>query len=80
LTVTGSNWTAGDTIFVQIGSSAFDADMVCALTASPEGTIAGTKPNGNCQVPRVPAGSQTLVAIDQQNQGVIATGAKFNVT
>ncbi len=30
LTVTGSNWTAGDAIFVQLGSTTFDTNVVCA--------------------------------------------------
>jgi hypothetical protein len=79
LTVTGHGWTAGDTIFVQIGSSTFDTDVVCALTASSDGTIAGTQPNGNCTVPNVPAGTRPLVAIDEQNQTLTATGTSFTV-
>jgi hypothetical protein len=79
LTVSGHGWTAGDTIFVQIGSSTFDTDVVCALTASSDGTIAGTQPNGNCTVPNVPAGSRSLVAIDEQNQSLTATGTSFTV-
>jgi len=80
LTVSGTGWITGDTVFVQIGSSTFDSEVVCVLTASEDGTIIGNKTNGDCQVPSVATGLQPLVAIDQQNQGVIATGAKFNVT
>ena len=80
LSVTGGGWTAGDTIFVQIGSTTFNTDDVCELTASPDGTIRGTKPNGGCQVPNVPDGSRTLFAIDQQKESVTATGTAFTVT
>jgi IPT/TIG domain len=78
LTVTGSGWPAGDFIFVQIGpqASIFDDDVVCALTASSDGTIVGN----SCSVPSVATGSQPLVAIDDQNQDVIANGASFTVT
>jgi hypothetical protein len=80
LTVSGSGWPAGDSIFVQIGSSTFDADVVCVLTASDDGTIAGNQSGNSCQVPNVTTGSQPLVAIDEQSQGVRATGANFTVT
>ena len=79
LTLSGSGWPAGDTIFVQIGSTTFDTDVVCALVASPDGTIAGNKTNGNCAIPNAPAGSRVLFAIDQQNQGVIANGTAYKV-
>lgn len=79
LVVTGGGWHAGDEILVQIGSATFDADVVCVLTASSDGTIAGNKPNGNCQVPDVPNGSRSLVAIDEQNQSVKAVGTAFTV-
>jgi hypothetical protein len=69
-TITGSNWPAGDLIFVQIGSTTFDSDVVCALTASSSGTIAGSGTNG-CVVPNVQHGSEPLVAIDDQQQGVV---------
>ena len=80
LTVNGSGWTAGHTIFVQIGSTTFNTDDVCELTASSDGQITGNQPNGNCQVPNVPAGSRTLFAIDEQSMGTTATGASFTVT
>ena len=80
LRVSGSGWPVGDTIFIQIGSSSFDTDVVCALTVSSDGTIAGSQPNGNCRVPTIATGSQPLVAIDEQRQGVVATGTAFNVT
>jgi hypothetical protein len=79
LTVSGNGWPAGDAVFVQIGSTTFDTDVTCVLTASPDGTIAGNKPNGNCQVPNVPAGSRVLFAVDEQNQGVIANGSAFSL-
>ena len=79
LTLSGSGWPAGDTIFVQIGSTTFDTEVVCALVASPDGTIAGNKTNGNCAIPNAPAGSRVLFAIDQQNQGVIANGTTYKV-
>jgi hypothetical protein len=50
------------------------------LTASSDGTIAGNQPNGSCAVPSVATGSQPLVAIDDQHQGVIANGSAFTVT
>jgi hypothetical protein len=78
--VSGSGWPAGDTIFIQIGSSTFDNDVACTLTASSDGTIAGNQPNGGCVVPSIATGSQPLVAIDEQNQGVVAKGAAFTVT
>ena len=80
LTVSGTGFPVGDIVFVQIGSSTFDADVVCDLAVSEDGTIAGNKSNGNCQVPSVSTGAEPLVAIDQQNQGVIAKGTNFNVT
>jgi hypothetical protein len=80
LTVSGSGWPAGDLIFVQIGSTTFDVDVVCALTVTSDGTILGNQPNANCKVPAVGTGSQPLVAIDDQNQGVAATHANFTVT
>src|SRR5579864_2424019 len=79
LTVTGGGWPAGNLVVVQIGSTGFGTDIVCELTAGSGGTIAGTKSNGNCQVPNVPAGTRTLVAIDDQNQTIKATGANFTV-
>jgi hypothetical protein len=79
LTVSGSGWPAGDAIFVQIGSTTFDTDVVCPLAASASGTISGTLAANNCRVPNVPAGTRTLVAIDEQNQGVQTTGASFKV-
>jgi hypothetical protein len=78
LTVSGSGWPAGDSIFVQIGSATFGTDVVCVLVASSGGAISG--PPADCPVPTVPAGSQQLVAIDDQNQGVRTTGASFKVT
>jgi len=80
LTVSGAGFPAGDSIFVQIGSTSFDQDVVCVITAAPDGTISGNKASNNCVVPNVPVGSQPLVAIDEQQQGVRATGAKFGVT
>ena len=80
LTVTGGGWLPGDLVFVQIGSTTFNTDDVCELTVGSDGTIAGNKPGSGCQVPNVPAASQPLVAIDDQNQGVQATGTSFTVT
>jgi IPT/TIG domain len=80
LTVNGSGWPAGNTIFVQIGSTTFNTDDVCELTASSDGLITGNQPNGNCQVPNVPAGSRTLFAIDEQSMGTNVTGTSFTVT
>ena len=80
LTVTGTGWPAGDAIFVQIGSTAFDTDVACVLTVAADGTIAGNKPGSGCQVPNVPTGNQPLYAVDDQHPGVAAKGAVFKVT
>jgi hypothetical protein len=79
LTVSGSGWPAGDAIFVQIGSTSFDNDVVCVLTASATGKISGTQASNGCVVPGVPNGTQPLVGIDEQNQGVVAHST-FDVT
>jgi hypothetical protein len=70
LTVSGSGWPAGDTVFVQIGSTSFDSDVVCVLVASSTGKISGIP--ASCVVPNVPNGTQPLVGIDEQNLGVVA--------
>src|SRR6516164_8193284 len=70
LTVSGSGWPAGDAVFVQIGSTSFDSDVACVLVASPTGNISGIP--ASCVVPNVPHGTQPLVGIDEQNQGVVA--------
>jgi hypothetical protein len=80
LTVSGGGWPAGDSIFVQIGSNVFDTDVACVLTANLNGQILGNKSSSSCQVPSVGIGSQPLVAIDEQSQGVLAKGANFKVT
>ena len=77
-TISGTGWPAGDTVFIQIGSTSFDSDVVCALTASSTGTIAGTQANG-CVVPDVLAGTEPLAAIDEQQQGIVYHGT-FKVT
>ena|ERR1700688_243434 len=79
LTVSGAGWPAGDSIFVQIGSTTFDQDVVCSTAARPNGTISASQATNNCVVPNVHVGSQPLVAIDEQQQGVRATGT-FTVT
>jgi hypothetical protein len=74
LTVTGSGWPAGSTVFVQIGSTSFDTDVACVLTASASGAISGTQAANGCVVPNVASGSQPLVGIDEQNLGVVSHG------
>lgn len=66
LTVSGSGWPAGDTVFIQIGSASFDSDVVCVLTANAGGKISGTQAANSCQVPNVANGVQPLVGIDEQ--------------
>jgi hypothetical protein len=80
LTVSGAGFPAGDSIFVQIGSTNFDQDVVCAIIAAPDGTIAGNQASNSCTVPSVPTGSHPLVAIDEQQEGVRAFGTNFTVT
>src|SRR4029077_8405976 len=80
LAVRGANWPAGNQIFVQIGSTVFDTDVVCVLTVASDGAIGGNQPNGGCQVPNVPAGTQPMIAIDDQQQGVRTIAATFKVT
>ena len=79
LAVSGSGWPAGDEVFVQIGSATFDNDVVCVLVADSTGKISGTDAANGCAVPNVPNGTQPLVAIDAQNQGVVAHST-FHVT
>ena len=79
LTVSGSGWPAGDEVFVQIGSATFGSDVVCALVADSTGKISGTHAGNACAVPNVPNGTQPLVAIDGQNQGVVAHSTSFVV-
>jgi hypothetical protein len=74
LTVTGSGWPAGDTIFVQIGSTSFDTDIVCVLTANASGAISGTPAANGCEVPNVATGTQPLVGIDEQGLGIVSHG------
>jgi hypothetical protein len=78
LTVSGSGWPAGDAIFVQIGSTSFDTDVVCVLTANASGAISGTQAANGCVVPNVPSGSQPLVGVDEQSLGVVSH-ASFTV-
>ena len=79
LTVSGSGWPAGDEVFVQIGSATFDNDVVCVLIASSTGKISGTQAANGCVIPNVPNGTQPLVGIDDEKQGVISHST-FHVT
>jgi hypothetical protein len=79
LTISGSGWTAGDSIFVQIGSASFDTDVACVLTADSSGKISGTQAANGCVVPNVPNGSQPLVGIDEQSMSNVSHGT-FAVT
>lgn len=79
LTVSGSGWPAGGTVFVQIGSASFDTDVVCVLTANASGAVSGTQAANGCVVPNVPHGSQPLVGIDEQSMTTVSHGT-FAVT
>src|SRR5581483_434191 len=72
LTVSGSGWPVGDTVYVQIGSASINNDVVCELAVSSTGKISGNHASNGCAVPQVPNGTQPLVAIDGQHQGVTA--------
>jgi hypothetical protein len=79
LTVSGSGWPAGATVFVQIGSTSFDTDVVCVLTANASGAVSGSQATNGCVVPNVPHGSEPLVGIDEQSMGTVSHGT-FAVT
>jgi len=75
LTVSGGGWPAGDTISIQIGSTSFDTDVACVLTANASGKISGTQAANGCVVPNVAKGAQPLVGLDEQSLGVVSHGS-----
>jgi hypothetical protein len=80
LTVSGTGWTAGHQIFVQIGNASLGTNVVCVLTANGGGKISGDQLTAGCQVPTtVPAGVRAVTAIDSSNTAVVAHGANFTV-
>ncbi len=60
LTVSGSGWTSGDTVQVDI-----EGQSVCQLTADSSGNISGNQSTNGCQVPQgAAAGLTSLTATD----------------
>jgi hypothetical protein len=80
LTVTGSGWPAGDSIYIQIGATTPGNNVACSLSAGRNGTIAGTQYYGGCQVPTtVPGGRYKVYAVDGNNPAIAVTGPYFNL-
>lgn len=75
LTVTGSDWTPGDTVDVQIGNQ-----LVCQLVADSNSNLNGNQANDGCEVPAgLSAGSHPVTATDEGNGAEAQSAASFEI-